>query len=224
LQLSGPYLQELDGARFYAVTYGTLAATYFVALNVPSIWVPLQLIGSTAGAWLTQTDRQTDSRHVAVHLPVQAGCQSVCLPARWPAGLSVCLCSTPSVATRHLAIYLAWLAPTWRPAPSCQGLSLWGSFCLAIYLAWLAPLGRPARCQPAFLMHAPTVCLSDLAGALVAFVFPGLLLFAMMGERGQLLDPGARSVQNMALGAALLALGAVQGVTGVVGTLLFRDQ
>jgi hypothetical protein len=34
---------------FYLATYGTLAGTYFAATSLPSIWVPLQLVGATAG-------------------------------------------------------------------------------------------------------------------------------------------------------------------------------
>lgn len=41
--------QELTGAPFYLVTYASLAVIYATAMASFSIWVPLQLVGATAG-------------------------------------------------------------------------------------------------------------------------------------------------------------------------------
>jgi hypothetical protein len=41
--------RELDGIPFYALTYLSLAAFYGVAMVAGSIWVPIQLVGATAG-------------------------------------------------------------------------------------------------------------------------------------------------------------------------------
>lgn len=41
-----------DSPAFYLVTYATLAGVYVAAAAVPSVWVPLQLVGATAGEWL----------------------------------------------------------------------------------------------------------------------------------------------------------------------------
>lgn len=41
--------QELTGAPFYLLTYASLAAVYLTAMSSSSIWVPLQLVGATAG-------------------------------------------------------------------------------------------------------------------------------------------------------------------------------
>lgn len=42
--------RELHGAAYYALTYASLAVFYFTAVAASSIWVPLQLVGATAGA------------------------------------------------------------------------------------------------------------------------------------------------------------------------------
>jgi hypothetical protein len=41
---------ELGGGGYYALTFGSVALFYFVAASARSIWVPLQLVGATAGA------------------------------------------------------------------------------------------------------------------------------------------------------------------------------
>ena len=41
--------QELSGAPFYLLTYASLAVVYLTAMASSSIWVPLQLVGATAG-------------------------------------------------------------------------------------------------------------------------------------------------------------------------------
>ena len=45
-----PLLQEWPG--FYLATYATLGCVYLAATALPSIWVPLQLVGATAGKHL----------------------------------------------------------------------------------------------------------------------------------------------------------------------------
>ncbi|EFN52813.1 hypothetical protein CHLNCDRAFT_138482 [Chlorella variabilis] len=42
--------EEFGDWQFYALTYGILAAVYLVAVSLPSVWKPLQLLGATAGA------------------------------------------------------------------------------------------------------------------------------------------------------------------------------
>jgi len=42
--------RELAGIGYYAVTYASLVAFYFTAMAATSIWVPIQLVGATAGA------------------------------------------------------------------------------------------------------------------------------------------------------------------------------
>ena len=42
--------QEFAGLGYYVVTYVSLAIFYFVAMAAKSIWVPIQLVGATAGA------------------------------------------------------------------------------------------------------------------------------------------------------------------------------
>lgn len=42
--------RDMDGPMFYVVTYVSLMVIYLLAMALPSIWKPLQLIGATAGA------------------------------------------------------------------------------------------------------------------------------------------------------------------------------
>jgi len=41
---------NLEGGMYYAITYGSLAVFYLVAMSAKSIWIPLQIVGATAGA------------------------------------------------------------------------------------------------------------------------------------------------------------------------------
>lgn len=41
---------EFAGLGYSIVTYGSLAIFYFIAMAAKSIWVPIQLVGATAGA------------------------------------------------------------------------------------------------------------------------------------------------------------------------------
>jgi len=41
---------KLNRSQFYLLTFGSLWAVYAVAVSAKSIWIPLQLVGATAGA------------------------------------------------------------------------------------------------------------------------------------------------------------------------------
>lgn len=41
--------RDVEGPTFYGVTYISLFVIYLLAMALPSIWKPLQLIGATAG-------------------------------------------------------------------------------------------------------------------------------------------------------------------------------